>query len=325
MRHLNIRSSAELTEIDIFGQIGDSFFEEGNTLETVKAELEKVNTELTINVASLGGSAFEGLAIHDLIASHPYRTVVNVVGATASAGAVISVAADHVNISENSLFLVHNSHGIAQGNANDLEAAAKDMRKIDDRMTSIFIKKTGKEEAEIRELLKEDKFLNASEALDWGFVDSVTQPVKAAAKLDKNRIINSNLTENQKQQLLKLKTSKMDLKPITDQLKDLTEKVGAFINANKEVKITDEAEVSATLSELNENLNVLGEENVEQGNTITALTEENKSLKDEIAKYKATPVEVTAKVDEEPTEVEVSNEGAFGNLIKSKISNRLTR
>ena len=323
MRHFNIKTSAELTEIDIFGQIGDSFFEEGNTLDSVKAELENIKTDLSINVASLGGSAFEGLAIHDLIASHPYNTTVNVVGATASAGAVISVAADRVNISENSLFLVHNSHGMAQGNAEDLEAAAKDMRKIDDRMTSIFINKTGKEETEIRELLKEDKFLDANEALEWGFVDNVTQPVKIAAKLDRNKIKNSNLTENQKQQLLKTKT--MDLTPITNQLKDLSEKVGAFINANKEVKISDEAEISATLSELNENLNVLGEENVEQSNTITALAEENKALQEEIAKYKATPVEVTAKVDTEPTEVEVSNEGAFGNLIKSKISNRLTR
>ena len=128
MRHFNIKTSAELTEIDIFGQIGDSFFEEGNTLDSVKAELENIKTDLSINVASLGGSAFEGLAIHDLIASHPYNTTVNVVGATASAGAVISVAADKVNISENSLFLVHNSHGMAQGNAEDLEAAAKDMR-----------------------------------------------------------------------------------------------------------------------------------------------------------------------------------------------------
>tara|TARA_R100001594_G_scaffold62637_1_gene97026 strand:+ start:100 stop:1071 length:972 start_codon:yes stop_codon:yes gene_type:complete len=323
MRHFNIKTSAELTEIDIFGQIGDSFFEEGNTLDSVKAELENIKTDLSINVASLGGSAFEGLAIHDLIASHPYNTTVNVVGATASAGAVISVAADRVNISENSLFLVHNSHGMAQGNAEDLEAVAKDMRKIDDRMTSIFINKTGKEETEIRELLKEDKFLDANEALEWGFVDNVTQPVKIAAKLDRNKIKNSNLTENQKQQLLKTKT--MDLTPITNQLKDLSEKVGAFINANKEVKISDEAEISATLSELNENLNVLGEENVEQGNTITALADENKALQEEIAKYKATPVEVTAKVDTEPTEVEVSNEGAFGNLIKSKISNRLTR
>jgi len=322
MRHFNIKTSAELTEIDIFGQIGDSFFEEGNTLDSVKAELSGVKTDLTINVASLGGSAFEGLAIHDLIASHPFNTTVNVIGATASAGAVISVAADNVNISENSLFLVHNSHGMAMGNAEDLESAAKDMRKIDDRMTSIFINRTGKEETEIRELLKEDKFLDANEALEWGFVDNVTQPVKIAAKLDRKKIENSNLTDKQKTQLLKTKT--MDLTPITNQLKDLTEKVGAFISANKDVKISDEAEISATLAELNENLNVLGEENVEQGNTITALASENKELQEEIAKYKATPVEVTAKVDEEPTEVVVSNEGAFGNALKNRILTRLT-
>ena len=273
MRHFNIKTSAELTEIDIFGQIGDSFFEEGNTLDSVKAELTGVKTDLTINVASLGGSAFEGLAIHDLIASHPFNTTVNVIGATASAGAVISVAADNVNISENSLFLIHNSHGIAQGNADDMDKVAQDMRKIDDRMVSIFTKRTDKSEETIRDLMNEDKFLNAEESKELGFVDNITKSVKIAAKLDKDKILNSKLTEIQKEQLLNNSKSKtMDLTPITTQLKDLTDKVTAFISSNKEVKIADEKEITAKISEIDETFETLGTENQELSNTVTTLT-----------------------------------------------------
>ena len=123
---------------------------------------------MVVNIASLGGIAFEGLAIHDLIASHPFNTTVNIIGATASAGAVISVAGDTVNISENSLFLVHNSHGMAMGNADDLENSARDMRKIDDRMVSIFTKRTGKSEETIRDLMAEDKFLDSDESKELG-------------------------------------------------------------------------------------------------------------------------------------------------------------
>jgi len=331
MRHLEIKSSAELTEIDIFGQIGDSFFEDGNTLDTVKAELKNVKTELIINIASLGGIAFEGLAIHDLIASHPFNTTVNIIGATASAGAIISVAGDTVNISENSLFLVHNSHGMAMGNADDLENSARDMRKIDDRMVSIFTKRTGKSEETIRDLMAEDKFLDSEESKELGFVDNITKSVKVAANLNREKILNSKLTENQKEQLLNNPKSKtMDLTPITTQLKDLTDKVTAFITSNKEVKIADEKEITAKISEIDETFETLGTENQELSNSITALTEEketlaeaNKTLTDELAKYKATPTEVEPKTDTEPTEETETTEGAFGNTLKSIVSARV--
>ena len=46
MKHFNIHASKDgKTEIDIFGQIGDSFFEEGNTLENIKAQIEDIDTE----------------------------------------------------------------------------------------------------------------------------------------------------------------------------------------------------------------------------------------------------------------------------------------
>jgi ATP-dependent protease ClpP protease subunit len=329
MRHVEIKSSADLTEVDIFGQIGDSFFEEGNTLESVRAEISNTKHELIINVASLGGVAFEGLAIHDLIASHPYNTTVNILGATASAAAVIAMAGDTVNISENSLFLVHDSHGIAQGNADELESIASDMRKVDDRMVSIFTKRTGKTESEVRELMKGDKFISPVEAKEFGFVDSIKEPAKIAASIDKEKIKNSLLTENQKFQILN--SSKMELTPITNQLKELTEKVTNFISANKEVKIADEKEITeeitgivATLETLGNENKTLGTENQELNTKVSTQTEEIKTLNAELSKYKATPVEVEPKVDTEPTEELNTNEGAFGNTFKQRIYSRLT-
>jgi len=326
MRHFEIKASSDLTEIDIFGQIGDSFFDEGNTLESVKTELGNTQTELVVNIASLGGSAFEGLAIHDLIASHPFNTKVNIIGATASAGAVISMAGDEVEISENSLFLIHNSHTLAQGSAEDFDSVADDMRKIDNRMVSIFTKKTGQSEETIRDIMNEDKFLSPEEAKELGFVTSIKAPVKIAAKINKKKIINSFLTNNQKEQIL----NDMDLNPLTTQLKDLTEKVTNFISANKEVKIADENEITNEISEIATTLDTLGTENQELAETLTSLNgeketlvEANKILSEELSKYKATPVEVAPKVDTEPTEEVENTEGVFGNTLKTIISARL--
>ena len=53
------------------------------------------------------------------------------------------------------------------------------------------------------------------------------------------------------------------------------------------------------------------------------LAEANKTLTDELAKYKATPTEVEPKTDTEPTEETETTEGAFGNTLKSIVSARV--
>jgi len=326
MRHFEIKSLADSTEIDIFGQIGDSFFEEGNTLDSVKAEISNIKTDIVINIASLGGNAFEGLAIHDLIASHPFNTKINIVGATASAAAVIAMSGDEVGISENSLFLIHNSHTSALGNADDLEGVVNDMRKIDDRMVSVFTKKSGQSEEKVREIMKEDKFLSPEEAKELGFVTAISQPSKIAASINKNKIINSNLTKNQKTQIL----NTMD-NSLVHQLKELTEKVTNFMTANKEVKIADEKEITNEISDISTKLESFGEENKTLSTEnetlkteVEAKTNEISALTEEIAKYKATPVAVEPKTDTEPTEEVETTKGVFGNTFKTRVNSRLT-
>ena len=195
MKHINIRAEKNKAEIDIFGSIGQSIFEEGHTLESVKAELKKIQAkELVINIASLGGSAFEGLAIHDLLASQKADKTVNIVGATASAGAIISQVEDaKINISENALLLVHNCRGVAMGEAKDIEAFASEMKKIDARMLNVLMNRAKKEEKEVSDLMAEDRFMDAEEAKEYGFVDEVVKPVDLAA----SKLNLKNLTETE--------------------------------------------------------------------------------------------------------------------------------
>ncbi len=276
MKHLNIR--AEKGEIDIFGQIGDSFFEEGNTLDSVKAEISGINSDLTINIASLGGDAFEGLAIHDMIAAHPHNTTMNIVGATASAGAVISQAADEVNISENSLFLVHNSHGLAFGGAEDMESMANDLKQIDARMTSVFAKSTGKEEKEVRALMDEDKFIDAEEAIEFGFAANKIKPQKIAAKVDMNKVMASKLSDDQKEQLKNLNTMKEDSKIITT-LKAGIAEIKALFPKKEEVPETTPEPETPSVDEAKIQAIEDGIKKIEASNK--ALAEENKKIKAE--------------------------------------------
>lgn len=317
MKHFTIHASKNgQTEIDIFGQIGDSFFEEGNTLENIKAQIENIETDLVVNVASLGGDVFEGLAIHDLIKNHKAKTITNIVGTTASAGAVIADGSDEVNITENSLFLVHNSRGGVLGTAKDMEDMAGDMKKIDNRMVAIFAKKTGKTEKKIRDLMDEDKFLDAKEAVnEWGFADSIIKPKKIDAIIDYDKIMASKDLTNDQKEKLKPKTSNiMNLAPITNLISELKDTVTNFINSNKEkeVKILDNKEYQDKITEIESSIKEVTDEN-------DTLSSDNEILKGEKTTFEGKKV----VLDEEITTLKADAE-KFENE-KKELSDEIDR
>lgn len=173
-----IRNSADKTEIDIIGAIGEDWFGEGNTLETVRNQFTEITNDITVNISSLGGDLIHALAIHDLFKMSNAKVTVNVIGSTASAGTIIAMGGDEIKISENSLFLGHKASLMAWGNADDLRNAADDLDKFDSRIIAIYKKKTKKTKAEIENWLKEDKWITAEEAKAFGLVDEIYKPKK---------------------------------------------------------------------------------------------------------------------------------------------------
>lgn len=173
-----VSNSANCTEIDIIGSIGEGWFDEGVTLETVRNQVQGITNNITINVASLGGDLMEALAIHDMFKVHPYKVTTNIIGATASAGTIIALGADEVCITENSMFLGHKASMVAAGNSDDLRAAADDLDKYDSRIIGIYQKKTGKTRNEIEDWLKEDKWITPEEALAFGLVNKIYKSSK---------------------------------------------------------------------------------------------------------------------------------------------------
>lgn len=358
MSHFNIHASTDgVTKIEIFGQIGDSFFEEGNTLESVRAELDGVeNDKLEVDIASLGGDAFEGLAIHDLFAAHKGEVTINMVGATASAGAVIAESGDKINISENTLFLIHNSHGIAIGTAEEIKKTVDAMEKIDTRMTSIFTGRAeskGKSEADIKSLMKEDKFIDADEAIEFGFADKKIETSKIAASIDIDKVMASDkLSDAQKVQIkATIKTKKMDTpkeNKVLAEMKTAMTDLKTFISSLGKVDpktdpktdpvtepTLDNAELQAKLTSFGNTLNILAEANVQleadalkaktDMDTITTektsmetekavSTAKEVALMAEVELLKASKTNVPASEDKDPEDKE-SLEGSWGRMV----------
>ncbi len=191
-------------EIDIIGPIGGGFFDnEGVTKAQIKSDLKQITAlkseKITVNIASLGGSLDHALAIHDFLALHEAEITVVISGMTASAATVIAMAADKgkLKMSDNALFLVHNASGVAIGNIEDMKTAAKDLKKVNQRMANLYMKRTGSKRSIIEGFMAAEnnrgEWWDGDEAKQKGFVDKVIEPTAIAALANRPILAEANL------------------------------------------------------------------------------------------------------------------------------------
>jgi hypothetical protein len=96
---------------------------------------------------------------------------------TASAATIIAMAADEINMSKNSLLLIHNAHVGVQGTKEEMKDAAEALEKIDNIIVDIYAERTGRQKSKIKALMNENsgrgKWLTAKEAKKFGLVDNI--------------------------------------------------------------------------------------------------------------------------------------------------------
>jgi ATP-dependent Clp endopeptidase proteolytic subunit ClpP len=204
-----VTNNVSSARLEIFGEIG----EYGFRLKDFTAAVGSMDVStLEIDLNSPGGDPLEAFAIHDAIKALKARVTVNIIGVAASAATIIAAAADRVTITENSRYLVHESSSIMAGKKADMLDTADTLSKIDKQMLSVYVKRTGKPEAELDALMKKDTFLSAEEALSWGFVDEIirSKTIKMTAMTEKTKPV--ALTEEEKEEMDALKAELSALK-----------------------------------------------------------------------------------------------------------------
>ena len=151
---------------------------------TVDSLLDSMkDKEVHVLIDSLGGLVSDALSISSAFADHG-NVHVHYRGMNASAATISSMGAKHISIDASALYLVHKCSNIvfewAALNADQLiekaeeyKKAASDLEKIDLVIASMYAKRCKKSVQELHDLMRENKWLTAQEALEWGFVDEV--------------------------------------------------------------------------------------------------------------------------------------------------------
>ena len=133
------------------------------------------NDPIKLYINSQGGHVEAGDTIHDFIKF--IRPEVHVIGTgwVASAGITIFLAAkkEHRYSLPNTRFMIHQPLGGYQGQATDIEIHAREILKVKGRMNELMAQHTGQPLEQIERDTERDRFLSASEAVEYGLVDSI--------------------------------------------------------------------------------------------------------------------------------------------------------
>ena len=167
--------------ISLKGYVGGADFDR-TTVDKTLAQNE--GKQVNVLIDSLGGSLATGLSISAAFKNHG-NVNVHFVGLNASAATIASLGAAHISIDAGAMYLVHqcsmaffewgslNSAQFATLIA-DCEKIKADLDKLDLNCAQLYAARCKRKPEDLLALMKAGGWLTAKEALDWGFVDEIT-------------------------------------------------------------------------------------------------------------------------------------------------------
>jgi ATP-dependent Clp endopeptidase proteolytic subunit ClpP len=318
------------TEININDEIG--FW--GITHTDFTNQLNGVEGDIQLNIASYGGVVSDAFAIYNSLKSHKGRVTANIYGDSASSATLIAMAADEIRIADNVMFLIHNVWGGVTGEADDLRKAADNMDKVNDNIIEAYKKKTGLNKNTIKSLMNKGDWMTAKEAKSNGFVDSIVQAedvfnrsesvlMNCANEEMKKALLEKVNTINNKNQFQMTEDNKSWFQEQFDNLKN------SFKTEEPKVEeVVETKEETISKEEVSEMLNSVKEEisNVKATNEtiVNAKDEEIAKLKAELEKKNANPTEVKAesKNPEEDTKKEVESCSGIAKIFVNRMNRK---
>ncbi len=185
---------AKSADIVMYGTIGSDEYWDDVCDKTIKEEIGNLGDVENINVHinSPGGSVFAAVAIANTLKNHKAKVTAFIDGLAASAATIITSACDVVKMPKNALFMIHNPLTWAYGNKQELEKTGVLLDKVKDSILETYLAKAkDKTKEELSALMDEEKWFNAEEAKEYGFVDEIGGEVEELENVNNLLIINS--------------------------------------------------------------------------------------------------------------------------------------
>jgi ATP-dependent Clp protease protease subunit len=173
-----VSADGSTVEVDVYDLVWP--WEAKRMKNAIPADAKRVN----LRVNSPGGDMFAGIAIYNLLKSHPAHVTVEVDGMAASAASLAVMGGDHIRMNRGSFLMVHEPWVVAVGGADDLRDMAGTMDKFTREMVALYAERSGLSEKELGKMLAAETWLSGEEAVEKGLADEAAETPAASARAD---------------------------------------------------------------------------------------------------------------------------------------------
>ena len=290
----------------------------------IQSQLEAAaGDDLEIHISSAGGSAFDAIAIYDLLKKYPGKVTTYVDSLAASAASIVAMAGQTIVMSKYALLMIHKPMVGSGGNADELMKDIQMLNVVQSRLAQIYMDKTGLDSATVNSLIDAVTWMNADQALDLGFIDLVedySEPVS-------NKLIIQNYTSSAplvyRQCINKILNKQTDMnlenKELIDRTTSVLDKVMNFFKkvVNKQT-VTDKGTLHHA-GELDEGTDVYQDEDLNTPASNDSYTTSS-GKKFTVASGKVHEVSADQEIDDDDDDLP---ENLFSGKNKTAVQNRI--
>lgn len=137
--------------------------------------------DVHIRLNSYGGSCNAATRMFDDIRAYPGSVKITVSGTAASAATVLCMAADRLEMTPGSLFMIHDPSTVAYGNERDMDEAKAVLRACKESILNMYGTRIRISRDDAADMMMKTSWMDANEAFEKGFVDGVTETPGQAA------------------------------------------------------------------------------------------------------------------------------------------------
>lgn len=140
-------------------------------------ESENPDKDIHLYINSPGGSVTAGLAIYDTMNFIKPDVSTMCIGQAASMGAFLLCGGTKGKrfALPNARTMIHQPSGGAQGQATDIDIAAREILIIREKLNQLMAEHTGQDIETIKGDTERDNFMNAQQSMEYGLVDKVLE------------------------------------------------------------------------------------------------------------------------------------------------------
>lgn len=164
----------------VYGDLGE--WGDVSAAGFARALKEHEGSRVRVCINSYGGEVFAGHAIYSQLRRHKGGCDTVVDGIAASAASVVAMAGDKITMGSGTMMMVHNPWTVAIGEADDMRKTADVLDRIRDSLIAIYEERTGLPRATLQNLLADETWMTAEEAVELGFAHEVSKSVAASVR-----------------------------------------------------------------------------------------------------------------------------------------------